>query len=127
MNKRLLAVLILLLPACSDPRADAQKQLHEIGIPRLRYDAALLYKQLYAGPTADYIPLKPSQWPPSFRQLAPRQIGATREGFTFTLSGKASSESGLHICPTGMTTTPHATHAHYERLEDGIYWYSISK
>lgn len=117
--------LLLLLAACTDSRHAAQKQLREIGTPRLRHDAAILYKQLFSSPSADYLTLKPSQWPASFALLRPMQVGASRDGFTLTLVGKNSTQSGLHIAPDGMSTTPKASHAKYQKIEDGIYWYSI--
>ena len=53
------------------------------------------------------------------------QVGASRDGFTLTLIGKNSAQSGLHITPDGMSATPKASHAKYQKIEDGIYWYSI--
>ena len=117
----------LFLTACTDPRKTAQAQIYEIGVPRLRYDAALLHKQLFAGPSTEYLTLKPSQWPPSFKLLSPQQVGASLDGFSLAISGEASSESGIHITPTGMSLAPKATHAKFEKIADGIYWYSISK
>lgn len=127
MTRSIFLVVALFLTACTDPRKTAQTQIHEIGVPRLRYDAALLYKQLFAGPTTEYLTLKPSQWPASFKLLAPRQVGASLDGFTLALTGEATRESGIHITPTGMTLAPKATHAKFEKIADGIHWYSISK
>ena len=123
----LLALAFVLIAACSDPRAQARDRLHGVDRQHLRLDAARLYKQLYAATGPEFIILKQAQWPEAFRALKPIRIGCYRDGFSLALADDSVNETGLHIQPLGITHPPIAGKLTYERLEEGIYWYSLKK
>jgi hypothetical protein len=127
VNFRLPAAAIALcaFASCSDPGADARARIKQADVKKLRFEAAKLYKQLRAAPGPDYIAVKKSLWPASFAALKPRTVGLHIDGFAVALVGESGSESGVHIVPATMTVVPSGTRARYERIEDGIYWYSL--
>jgi hypothetical protein len=112
-----------LLGGCSEPRDDAKARLKTVNAAELRTDAARIYKQLYASPGADYVPLKPSLWPASFKKLKPLRVGVYPNGFALAIEGSGELETGLHVVPLGLTATPTSSHAKYEQLQEGVYWY----
>jgi hypothetical protein len=124
------ALLFAALAAgCGDsPRAATEKRLRKADLARLRADAAVLYKDLHASATPDYFIIKEGNWPASFRALEPVEVGAYRDGFTLACTQGADLESGLYVTPAQMDAQPHSTErAHFERLADGIYWYSFKR
>ena len=99
---RILAVgLALVVSACS-ARRDAESKLAEVGIPRLREQAALLYKNAFAGTAPAFATVKSEDWPATFRALNPSHVGAYRDGFTLALERRDGVESGLYVIPQHM-------------------------
>jgi hypothetical protein len=127
MRYRLLSLILLALASCSrSPREEAEKRLKKIDIARLRLEAAVLYKNMYASAGPSYTVIKVGGWPESFRALEPKQVGAYRDGFTLAFKQNGEFESGLYITPAQMDVQPHSTaRAQFERIADGIYWYSF--
>lgn len=127
MRLPLLLSTVLVLTGCSPaPREEAEKRLQKINVKRLRMDAAILYKNMYASAGPNYTVIKPSSWPASFRALEPKQVGAYRDGFTFAFKQNGEIESGIYVTPAQMDVQPHSTaRAQFERIADGIYWYSF--
>lgn len=127
---RLLFVLLLILAAfftgCSnDPIGDARARLSGVNVAALRLDAAKIYKQLHAAPGPEFIALMPKKWPDSFKKLSPLRVGVYRDGFAFALGGEADSEWGLHVFPTGMNQVRATGSGRFEKLADGVFWYSL--
>lgn len=119
--------LLLALAGCSrSPREEAEKRLKTSDLARLRMDAAVLYKNMYASAGPAYTVIKPGSWPASFRALEPKQVGAYRDGFTLAFKQNGEIESGIYVTPAQMDVQPHSTaRAQFERITDGIYWYSF--
>ncbi len=127
MHRILLLFALAILASCSDPRAQAKSRLQALDKQSLRLDAAKLYKQIYAAPGPDFLALKQSQWPETFSALKPINVSCHRDGFSIALTDDSINETGLHIQPLGITAPPSASSILYERIEDGIYWYSLKK
>ena len=116
-----------LICGCADPRSRAEGTLRAVGAETLRKDAAVLYKQLFAGRGTDFIVVRASQWPASFKRFAPVRVGAYPDGLSLALNVDADSESGLYVVPLHMDHTPSgAARAKFHKLADGIYWYSFA-
>jgi hypothetical protein len=120
-------VAIVMFAGCSKPQDDGRARLRGVDTRQLRLEAARLFNRLQASPGAEFTMLKPAQWPTSFKQLAPARVGCYRDGFAFVFSDAAGSESGLHVQPMGMDKTPKAALTHYERIEEGIYWFQTKR
>lgn len=127
MHRIFLLFVLAMIASCSDPRAQAKNRLQGLDKQALRLDAARLYKQIYAAPGPDYLVLKATQWPENFSALKPIRISCHRDGFSIALTDDSIHETGLHIQPLGITTPPPAGSVKYERIEEGIYWYSLRK
>jgi len=125
----LLLACALLSVACSDPRHRAETQLRNGGDKRLRHDAALLYLKIFSGHgKPDFVNVWYKDWPPSFQKLAPRDVGAYIDGFSIALASENLSQRGLYVVPESMDQEPKATPGtRFEKLADGIYWYSFGK
>ncbi|MEA3211049.1 MAG: hypothetical protein QOE70_4106 [Chthoniobacter sp.] len=123
----LLLTCALWCAGCSDPRERAHGQLRKGGAERLRHDAALLYKDLFSRSNGrDFTEIWYKEWPSSFKQCAPLHVGAYLDGFCIAMQGAGRFESGLFIVPQSMDHEPKPTHhARFERLSDGVYWYSF--
>jgi hypothetical protein len=126
--KRALTVIAfaLTLAACSDPRERAGKTLEKVGSEPLRRDAALLYKRLFAGRGTDFVVVRAKDWPESFQRFTPVRVGAYPDGISLALESKDKGEAGIYIVPATMDHQPSAAHGGtFQRLADGIYWYSF--
>ena len=118
----------LLFTSCDSPRDEATGRLRKAGVTDLLTDAARLHTQFFAAPSQDYFPLKPAQWPESAKKLHPLRIGLYRDGLAIALREEPGVEFGLHIVPRGVPEPPNPTpYTHYDRLEDGIYWYTLKR
>jgi hypothetical protein len=127
MHRFLLVFVLAILASCSDPRAQAKKRLQGLDRQALRLDAAKLYKQIYAAPGSDFLTLRQSQWPETFSALKPVSVSCHGDGFSIALTDDSINETGLHVQPLGFTSAPTAGSVKYERIEEGIYWYSFKK
>ena len=129
MPKRLPLLLCLFaLAGCAPPRRQAEGVLKRIGADNLREGAARLYKDFFASSAPDYTSVKSSEWPSVFSAFAPKQVGAYRDGFALALTLDGNTESGLYVIPAHMDVQPHANpRARFERIADGIYWYSFTR
>jgi hypothetical protein len=115
-----------LVGACADPRRDAERKLGQVGVEKLRGDAARIYKDVFAGRAPAFEEVRPAVWPESFRAFAPHHVGAAPDGISLALTRSRDAESGLYIVPLQMDHTPRATpRAALEQLAEGIYWYSF--
>ena len=123
----ILAACVASVLGCADPRSRAEATLRAVGAEALRKDAAVLYKQLFAGRGTDFIVVRASQRPASFKRFAPVRVGAYPDGLSLALRVDADSESGLYVVPLHMDHTPSgAAGAKFHKLADGIYWYSFA-
>jgi hypothetical protein len=132
MTNRLRALALLLciltLAACSNPRSRAERALRKLDVQTLRMDAARLYKDLYAARGLEFIVLKNKKLPRSFQQLEPLRACAYPDGFSLAFESDADQERGLYIVPLHMPHTPaNSATATYEKIADGVYWYSFSE
>jgi hypothetical protein len=117
----------LLLPACNNPRQRAESQLRNGGDIRLRHDAAMIYKDLFAGTgKPDFVEVWYRDWPTSFQRLAPLHVGAYHDGVIIALRASLDNESGLYIIPESMDKVPNGERGStFIKLREGIYWYSF--
>jgi hypothetical protein len=115
------------LGACSSPRRTAEETLDRAGPDRLRKDAALLYKNVFAAAAStSFRTLKVDDCPATFRMFNPQHVVAYRDGFGLALQRGPSGESGLYVVPDQMDVAPNpGRRARFERIADGIYWYSF--
>jgi hypothetical protein len=139
MSKRLLLILSLLVIAggcltaayfirVTSPRWRAEKVLFQIGPEPLREAAARLYKDQFAAHVADYLTLKDNQCPSQFSAFKPNYVGAYRDGFALALTSDQKSEAGIYVIPAHTDLQPRVTSRwRYERLADGVYWYSFDR
>ena len=127
LHRLILALCAASLCGCADPRSKAEETLRAVGAGTLRKDAAVLYKQLFAGRGTDFIVVRASQWPESFKRFKPVRVGAYPDGLSLALLVDADSESGLYAVPLHMDHAPSgAAGARFQKLADGIYWYSFA-
>jgi hypothetical protein len=121
-----LLVCLLLCAGCVDPRQRAEREVRESGAA-LRHDAALLYKNMFAATgKPDFVEVWFKDWPKSFQKLRPRHVGAYHDGFTIALHTTDRGESGLYIVPESMDYEPQSgAGTTFQRIADGIYWYSF--
>lgn len=129
MSRRLPHLLCLLaLAGCTSPRRRAEDVLRKVGPQALRSDAAVLYKNLFASTAPDYSAVKNTEWSAAFRAFAPKQVGAYRDGIALALDVDGDTESGIYVIPAGMDVSPRAKERNrFERIADGIYWYSFTR
>ena len=116
----------LLLAACTDARGRATKTVKRVTAKQLRTEVAVYYKDVFAGHRKTIVTLNPQYWSWSFNELHPERITAYPDGFAFCMETRGDAESGLYIVPLGMEHDPAPTPwASYEKLSEGIYWYSF--
>ena len=133
LPKKNSSVLLLLacglaVAGCADPRTRAEAALQRVGAEQVRQDAALLYKDTFAGRGTDFLVLRRSSWPPSFERFQPLRVGAYPDGFSLAIKADADTEAGLYIVPLHMEHVPTGpASAHFHRLAEGVYWYSFEK
>jgi hypothetical protein len=138
MPKRLLLLLCLLVLAggltaawlmhTTSPRQHAEVVLRTVGPEHLRDAAAGLYKDMFASIAPDYTAMKEAMWPPQFSAFKPDHVGAYRDGFALSLVSGHGLESGIYVIPAHSDFQPRATaHARFERMADGVYWYSFDQ
>ncbi len=127
MLRYFLIFAFAILASCTDPITHAKNRLKGVDKQALRMDAAKLYKQIYATPGADFLILKQTLWPENFNALKPIRVSCYRDGFAIALTDDSILETGLHVQPLGITRPPTPGSIKYERIEEGIYWYSVKK
>ena len=126
MTQFLAASLALAFIACSNQRDRAGATLEKVGAAQLRRDAALLYKRLFAGHGTDFVVVRAKDWPESFQRFSPLRVGAYPDGISLALESKDSGESGLYVVPATMEHQPSAAQGgKFQRMADGVYWYSF--
>jgi hypothetical protein len=128
--RHLLILAVLVVPCAAgcapDLKAEAQQQLSQIGAKELRIDAARIYKDVFAGRAPAFEEVRPAVWPASFQAFHPHHVGAAPDGISLSLARSREGESGLYIVPWQMERVPAATsHASFQPLAEGIYWYSF--
>ena len=121
-----LLLLALSCTGCSDPRSRALGRLRQGAGDQLRYDAAMICKANFAGHGADFIVIRARNWPASFQAFKPARVGAYPDGVSLGLSTRPNLDSGLYIVPKSMDHEPRTVPgARFEKLAEGIYWYSF--
>ena len=122
----LILFFALLFAGCSDARGRALKTMKRFKQDQLRREVALFYKDVFAQHQKMVVTLNPTYWSQAFTDLKPERITAYPDGFAFRLEVNGDAESGLYIVPLGMDVEPKPTPwASYEKLSEGIYWYSF--
>jgi len=120
----LLAALVLI--GCGSPRKTAEATLRKVGVDRVRKEAAVLYKNLFAGPGPAFFTIKVNDCPSTFQALSPLHVGAYRDGFSLAKMRTADVEEGFYVIPLGMDVVPTSKdRAHFAPLAPGIYWYTF--
>ena len=116
----------LLLAGCDDARIRAMKTVKRVKPAQLRKDVARFYKNIFGPHQKTIVRVNSEIWTLAFDELHPERITAYPDGFAFCLESNGSAESGLYIVPLGMDHVPTPTPwASYEKLHEGIYWYSF--
>ena len=119
-------VSALLSAGCTDARGRAVKTVKRVTPEQLRKDAAHYYKDVFASRRKTMVTLNPQSCSWSFSELRAARIIAYPDGFAFCLETKGDTESGLYIVPLGMEHEPTPTRwASFEKLSEGIFWYSF--
>lgn len=128
MHVALIFTCVVLLSACSDLRKDAVGKVTAQEAKDLRLDSAKLYIEYRKILGAEYIPLKPTAWPESFKKYKPLRVGMYRDGVALVLEGAAPTEQGIHVVPSSMESAPTSSgRITYDRIQDGVYWYRMEK
>jgi hypothetical protein len=125
-----LLALALLGGGCdrNPARARAVKELGTADLTRLRFDAAVIYKNAFAARGPELVRVPETSWPKSFRAFSPSRVTVYQDGIALGLAQLADRESGLWIIPEGMTHDPAATpRATFHELRDGVYWYEFGQ
>ncbi len=124
----LVAASVLVVAGCSNPRKDAIDQITAEEAKALRIEASQLYKDVQEKRVAsEYFPLKPNVWPARFKKYKPLRVGLYRDGVALAIEGDAANEQGIHVTPVAMDLAPARGRVHYERIQDGVYWYRLGK
>jgi hypothetical protein len=124
----LASLAALALAACGGPRAEALSRLRKSDVNELRTDVARLHTQYFAAQTQTFFPLTPIAWPASTKRMKPIRLNLYHDGLAIALRQEPGNEFGLHIVPPGMKDPPQPTpYISYERIEDGIYYYSLKR
>lgn len=106
----------------------AVKQVANTDPAQLRFEAAVTYKNAFAGRGPQMIHLQENAWPKTVRAFNPLRVTAYRDGIAIALYQLADRESGVWVIPEGMTHDPAATpRAVFQELRDGIYWYEFGQ
>ena len=122
----LLCGVAICVVACNSPRRSAEKTLRQVGPERVREEAAVLSKNLFAAASTSFFNLKVEECPTTFRRFNPNHVVAYRDGFSLALERGPSGESGLYVVPAQMEVSPNpGRRARFQRIVDGIYWYSF--
>ena len=121
---RTLLLAALVLSGCGSPRKSAEAALRKVGTDRVRKEAAVFYKNLFAGPAPTFFTIKLNDCPPAFQALAPLHVGAYPDGFSLAKVRTAEAEEGYYVIPFGMDIVPVSKNrAHFTPLTEGVYWY----
>ncbi len=124
MRLHLLLVALVFVGCSQSPEDLAKARLRGVPLHDLRWEAALLYRKIYSTPGSAFAVVPASQWPATFKQIAPMRVGAYRDGFALALAGEGASETGLHIVPDGIENPPAPLGAvRFEQITAGIYFY----
>ncbi|HYR56972.1 MAG TPA: hypothetical protein VEO95_00005, partial [Chthoniobacteraceae bacterium] len=125
----LILACVLVCSACGDARQRAEREIRRDGGQQLRRDAARLYMQVFtAHGRPDFVDIWYKDWPRSIQQIAPLHVGAYHDGISIALSANDRGESGLYVVPESMDHVPASTSGvSFQKVADGIYWYSFSK
>lgn len=119
-------IFILLLAGCSDSRGRAKRALKRVDRVQLRKDVATFYKDIFAEHRKIIVTVNPQYWSFAFTELRPSKITAYIDGFAFCLESIGEIETGLYVVPAEMDVEPKSTAtASFEKLADGIFWYSF--
>ena len=55
-------------------------------------------------------------------------MGVYRDGFALALTSDRGTESGIYVIPAHSDIEPRATiRTRFERMADGVYWYSFDQ
>ncbi|MEO6788266.1 MAG: hypothetical protein ABI318_19255 [Chthoniobacteraceae bacterium] len=121
----LLLLAVLTLAACSDPRSTSLSRLRHANAAELRASVAQLYTRLFPAPGPTVVPVRPDVWPAALMKLHPLRMNLYRDGLAITLQAGPGMEYGLHILATGDAQQPKSTaRTQYEKLQDGIFYFS---
>ena len=126
--RRAIPILLftLLLAGCSDSRGRAIKAVKRMKEDQLRKELAVYYKNIFAEHRKTIATMSQQYWSYSISQLHPEKVTAYPDGFAICLESTGDSESGLYVIPLGMEVEPKPTAwASYEKLSEGIFWYSF--
>ena len=122
----LIFIFALHFTGCGDARGRALRTMKRFKQDQLRREVALFYKDVFAQHQKMVVTLDSKYWSQAFADLRPERITAYPDGFAFRLESNGDAESGLYIVPLGMDLEPKPTPwASYEKLNEGIYWYSF--
>jgi hypothetical protein len=129
MNIKPLRLLLLLaalsLASCTDPRANSISRLHRADAAELRAEVTRLSAKLFPASGPTMIPVRPEMWPAALLKLRPLRMNLYRDGLAVSLQASPGYEYGLHILPPAATDRLESTErTQYEKLQDGIYYFT---
>ena len=132
MNANLTSVLRLLLllaslplAACTDPRTNSLSRLRSADAGELRTEAGRLYTRLFPAAGPMFVAVQPEAWPAPLLKLRPIRLNLYRDGLAISLQTQPGYEYGLHVIPVGVTDDLKSTErTQYEKLQDGIYYFT---
>ncbi len=129
MNTRIIRLLllsaVLALSACTDPRGISISRLEGVRAADLRAEVAQLHTALFAAAGATLVPVPPEMWPASLLKLRPLRMNLYRDGLAVSIRSAPGYEYGLHIVRAGAHEELKSTErTQYERLQDGIYYFT---
>jgi hypothetical protein len=120
-------IVLAALCACSDSRHAAARKITPAEAKELRLQAARFYLDFRGRGAPEYVSLKPSLWPEAFKKLRPLRVGIYIDGVALAMEGNAATEQGIHIVPIAMDLMKPRGSVHYEKIQDGVYWYRLGK
>ena len=123
---RLLLLLAMLpLAACTDPRTNSLSRLRSADAAELRSEAGRLYTRFFPAAGPMFIAVQPEAWPAPLLKLRPLRMNIYRDGLAISLQTQPGYEYGLHVIPVGVTDDLKSTErTQYEKLQDGIYYFT---
>ena len=125
----LLRVLLLLamlsFAACTDPRTNSLSRFRSADAAELRTEAGRLYTSLFPAAGPMFVAVQPEAWPASLLKLRPLRLNLYRDGLAISLQSQPGYEYGLHVIPVGVADDLKSTErTQYEKLQDGIYYFT---
>ena len=121
----LFLLAILTLASCTHPRSNSLSRLRHADAAGLRAEVAQLTVKLLPAAGPEFVPIQPELWPVALVKLRPLRLNLYRDGLAVSLQAAPGCEYGLHIVAAGADAQLKSTErTRYEKLQDGIYYFT---